>query len=74
MAADYIAAEKKVPTQAVLDAIKLQANINKGFYLVRSIAGIVLLIMGMISFFVGLCKKRKTDEEIEDEENEEAEK
>ncbi len=54
------------------NAIDLQANINKGFYIVRAVAGIVLLIMGITAFLVGLCKKPKTEEE--EAEEEEAEK
>ena len=56
----------------MVDALELQANINKGFYIVRAVAGIILLIMGIIAFLIGLCKKPKTDEEIAEEE--EAEK
>lgn len=69
---DYIAATKQVPSAAVDTALKLQVNINKGFYLVRAVAGIVLLVMGIIAFLVGLCKKPKTEEE--EAEEEEAEK
>ena len=50
------------------EAAKVQAGINKAFYVIRGITSIFLLIAGVIGCIFGLCAKNRDEAEAEEEE------